>query len=191
MRRLDFRSLYLLSRESTTVRWRTVRERKSSFWCWEAAPDVAGRAAQSSAASVWTHGRTGWWWWRRRGRYGWSVAASHWCALSYVGINHDSEMTYFLTPQTNSTFNRSQGLCQTTFSPCSLSKKLHVGLDYRDIIQRIYFFYFFFNPRHHLPLCCNLELSKLLDVNFLLLISSPTYDQSVPHPFLNPLNCLA
>ena len=57
-----------------------------------------------------------------RRQVGWSVTASHWCALSYVGINHDSEMTYFLTPQTNSTFNRSQGLCQTTFSPCSLSK---------------------------------------------------------------------
>lgn len=81
---------------------------------------AAGRAAQSSAESVWTHGRRGWWWW---GRYGGSVAASHWCALSYVGINHDSEMTYFLTPQTNSTFNRSQGFCQSTFSPCSLSKK--------------------------------------------------------------------
>lgn len=57
-----------------------------------------------------------------RRQVGWSVTASHWCALSYVGINHDSEMTYFLTPQTNSTFNRSQGLCQTTFSPRSLSK---------------------------------------------------------------------
>jgi len=57
-----------------------------------------------------------------RRQVGWSVKASDWCALSYVGINHDSEMTYFLTPQTNSTFNRSQGLCQTTFSPCSLSK---------------------------------------------------------------------
>lgn len=57
-----------------------------------------------------------------RRQVGWSVTDSHWCALSYVGINHDSEMTYFLTPQTNSTFNRSQGLSQTTFSPCSLSK---------------------------------------------------------------------
>lgn len=57
-----------------------------------------------------------------RRQVGWSVTASHWCTLSYVGINHDSEMTYFLTPQTNSTFNRSQGLCQTAFSPCSLSK---------------------------------------------------------------------
>lgn len=44
-------------------------------------------------------------------------------------------------------------------------------------------FFYFFYPRHHLPLCCNLELSKLLDVSFLLLICSPTYDQSVPHPF--------
>lgn len=57
-----------------------------------------------------------------RRQVGWSVTASDWCALSYVGINHDSEMTYFLTPQTNSTFNRSRGLCQAAFSPCSLSK---------------------------------------------------------------------
>lgn len=57
-----------------------------------------------------------------RRQVGWSVKASDWCALSYVGINHDSEMTYFLTPQTNSTFNRSQRLCQTAFCPCSLSK---------------------------------------------------------------------
>lgn len=57
-----------------------------------------------------------------RRQVGRCVTASHWFLLSYVGINHDSEMTYFLTPQTNSTFNRSQGLCQTTFSPRSLSK---------------------------------------------------------------------
>lgn len=90
---------------------------------------------------------------RRRGgegrgggrQVGWSVAAADWCALSYVGINHDSEMTYFLTPQTNSTFSRSQGLCQTAFSPRSLpekkqerKKELHlVELDYRDIIQEM------------------------------------------------------
>lgn len=49
MRQLDPRSLYLLSRERTTVRWRTVRERKSgSFWCWEAAPDVAGGRSRSA-----------------------------------------------------------------------------------------------------------------------------------------------
>lgn len=57
-----------------------------------------------------------------RRQVGRCVTASHWCLVSYVGINHDSEMTYFLTPQTNSTFNRSQSLCQTTFSPRSLSK---------------------------------------------------------------------
>lgn len=57
---------------------------------------------------------------------------------SYVGINHDSEMTYFLTPQTNSTFNRSQGRCQTAFFPLQSLRKLHLGgLDYRDIMQEI------------------------------------------------------
>lgn len=97
-----------------------------------------------------------------RRQVGRCVTASHWCLLSYVGINHDSEMTYFLTPQTNSTFNRSQGLCQTTFSP-AVSQKLHlVGLDYRDIIQKMSVFYHW----HHLPLCCNLGLQKLRDNNF-------------------------
>lgn len=126
MRQLDPKSLYLLSKRThncgLTDSSRTQKVEVSGvgkrLQMWQ----EAGRAAQSSAESVWTHGRRGWWWWWW-GRYGGSVAASHWCALSYVGINHDSEMTYFLTPQTNSTFNRSQGFCQSTFSPCSPSKK--------------------------------------------------------------------
>lgn len=39
-----------------------------------------------------------------------------------------SEMTYFLTPQTNSTFNRSQRICQTAFCPCSLSNAASSGV---------------------------------------------------------------
>lgn len=144
---------------------------------------AAGRAAQSSAESVWTHGRRGWWWW---GRYGGSVAASHWCALSYVGINHDSEMTYFLTPQTNSTFNRSQGFCQSTFSPCSLSKKrvaCRIRLPRHNTEDYIYvcIYLFISDLRHHLLLCCTLEHLKLQDNNFLLLMCWTTYEQS---PFL-------
>lgn len=116
--------------------------------------------------------------WGVGGRYGWSVTAPHWCALSYVGINHDSEMTYFLTPQTNSTFNSSQGLCQTTFSPCSLSKVAcgRVGLPRHNTED--------FYLRHHLLLYCNLGLRKLLDNNFLALMSYKMYEQPVPHPFL-------
>lgn len=64
----------------------------------------------------------------------------------------------------------------------SLKKKLHVGLDYRDIIQRIIFMYLFIQDlRHHLLLCCSLERSKLLDNNFLRLMCWTTYEQS---PFL-------
>lgn len=121
MPQLDPKSLYLLSQLCADGQFANAKVEVSGvgkrLQMWQA----AGRAALSQAESAWTHGRRGWWWWG--GRYGGSVAASHWCALSYVGINHDSEMTYFLTPQTNSTFNRSQGFCQSTFSPCSLSKK--------------------------------------------------------------------
>ncbi len=86
-----------------------------------------------------------------RRQVGWSVTASHWCVPSYVGINHDSEMTYFLTPQTNCTFNRSQGLCQTAFSPCSLSKvaSRRIGLP-RHNAGDVRFY-----RRHHPPLHCN------------------------------------
>lgn len=93
------------------------RKKKLKFPVWGSVSRCGRR--QVVFSSEYVDGKEGG---RKGGRYGWSVDASHWCALSCVGINHDSEMTYFLTPQTNCTFNRSRGLGQTTFFPCSLSK---------------------------------------------------------------------
>lgn len=118
-RQLGCKNHYLLFRESQntltdsyfTNAWvslRRVNVKVEGFSCWEASPDVEG-SRSCSVVSMWMERGGG------KRQVGWSVKSSHWCALSYVRLNHDSEMTYFLTPQTNSTFNRSQGLCQTFF----------------------------------------------------------------------------
>lgn len=131
-RQLDFKNLYLLSRESPNSPWRTDSSRsvrasalsemqKLKFLVLGSVSRCGRRQVVLTSGYVDGKEEGGGGAAERR-QVGWSVTASHWCALSYVGINHDSEMTYFLTPQTNSTFNRSQGLCQTTFSPRSLSK---------------------------------------------------------------------
>lgn len=73
-------------------------------------------------------------------------------------------MTYFLTPQTNSTFSRSQGLCQTAFSPRSLPEKKarekkgvasgRIGLPRHNTGDARFYL------RHHLSLHCDFRLFK-------------------------------
>lgn len=158
-RQLGFKNLYLLASESQFHPGGQLTRKRLSVLrglnAWIEVSSVVLRLQMWQAAGRVQRRVCGW---KREGgaerrQVGWSVEASDWCALSYVGINHDSEMTYFLTPQTNSTFNRSQGLCQTAFSPCSLSKvaSSRIGLLRHNAEDGR------FHPRHHLLLYCNLH----------------------------------
>lgn len=171
-------SLLTIKRKHKCALPDSSRAQKYCFWCWAAAPDVEGGRSCSSelgreCVDAW------WWWW---GRYGWGVSASHWCALSYVGINHDSEMT-FSHPSNKLHIQQISGSLPNHFFPLQSLRKLHVGLDYRDIIQKIFYL------RHHLVLGRNLRLPKLLDNNFLLCVAQRM--NSLYHIlFFNPPNCL-
>lgn len=72
----------------------------------------------------------------------WRVTASHWCAFSCVGINHDLRNDIFSHPSNKLYIQQIAGLLPNHFFPPAVSQKSHlVGLDYRDIMQEMYVYY--------------------------------------------------
>lgn len=146
-------SLLTIKRKHKCALTDSSRAQKQCFWCWEASPDVAGGRSRSSelgseCVDAWNEGVV--------------VVGQVWVERSSLSLvrallrwnKPRLRNDIFSHPLNKLHIQQISGSLPNHFFPLQSLKKLHVGLDYRDIIQKIFYL------RHHLPLGRNFRAFK-------------------------------
>lgn len=136
-------SLLTIKRARKCALTDSSRAQKQCFWCWKAAPDVAGSRSCSSelgseCVDAWNEGVVVGQVWVERSSLSLARALLRW---NKPRLQND----IFSHPSNKLHIQQISGSLPNHFFPLQSFKKLHVGLDYRDIIQKIFLLFFISN----------------------------------------------